>query len=108
MTLAQLLAEIESQPRSQAIYAAPPWRPSSEAMVLDEPADGSVPDRAVGLTFLTTVREARRAIEERRAFRPDLAETAEEICEAVIYYARYDETEPLPSLSSGAYAAFGV
>jgi len=105
MTLDNVLADLSSHRGSLAIYVAPPWQPQSEAVVVAEPEDGSVPAAARGLTYLTTVREARRAIEERRSRRPD--EPHEELCEAVIYYARYDACEPLPSMRSGAYAAFG-
>lgn len=105
MTLKNLLADLSLHRGSQAIYVAPPWAPESAAVVVDELEDGSAPDAAEGMTYLTTVGEARRAIDERRGRRPD--ETIEDLCEAVIYYARYDACEPLPSMRSGAYAAFG-
>jgi hypothetical protein len=56
-----------------------------------------VPELAKGMTYLTTVGEARRVVRERLARRPDLASTVEEVCSAVIYYAVYNETEPLAS-----------
>lgn len=105
MTLDNLLADLSPHSGSKAIYVAPPWMPQSAAAVVDELEDGSVPAAAKGMTYLTTVEEARRALEERRARRPD--ESIEDLCEAVIYYARYDACEPLPSMRSGSYAAFG-
>ena len=106
MTLQDLLADLSRHRGSRAIYVARPWAPGSEAAVVDEPEDGSIPPEAAGMTYLTTVGEARRALDERCARRPD--ESIEELCEAVIYYARYDACEPLPSMRSGAYAAFGA
>ena len=106
MTLRDLLADLSPHRGSRAIYVARPWAPESAAVVVDELEDGSVPDAARGMTYLTTVSEARRALEERRVRRPD--ESIDDLCEAVIYYARYDACEPLPSQRSGSYAAFGA
>jgi hypothetical protein len=79
------------------IYASPHWSPTSRAAVAREPEDGSVPELATGMTYLTTVGEAKRVIADRRARRPDRVSTIEDVCSAVIYYAIYNETEPLAS-----------
>jgi hypothetical protein len=100
MTLADVIREIERFDADLAIYAAPPWTPRSTALVLAEPGDGSLPELARGMTFVMRIGLARRAIAGRKSWRPDLAITAEQLCDAVLYYARFDEEEPLASALS--------
>ncbi len=80
----------------RAIYASPRWSPSSPAVVVEEPRDGSLPLQAAKMTYLTSVIDAHRVISARVASRPTVE--AGELAEAVIYFAIYDETEPLPSI----------
>ena len=100
MTLADVIRKLNQLSDELAIYAAPRWRPSSRAFAAHEPQDGSVPEHAKGMTYLTTVGEAKRVIAHRREERPDLA-SIDDLCDAIIYYAVYDETEPLASTESG-------
>jgi hypothetical protein len=100
MILADVIRRLDRLSDEHCIYATPRWSPSSRAIAAREPADGSVPEHARGMTYLTTVGHAKRIIAERKRYRPDLALHADELCAAVIYFAIYDEPEPLPSALS--------
>ncbi len=100
MTLAELIQRIDTIDDALAIYAARRWTTNSSTSVLPEPADGSLPEDAQGKTFLTTVAQAKRIIAARRALRPGVEVSADELAGAVIYFAIYDEAEPIPSLES--------
>lgn len=100
MTLAELMQRLDKLDGTLAIYATPRWSSQSRVVVAHEPQDGSLPDIARGKTFLTTVDRARRVIDGRRRERPGCALTAEELAGAVIYFAIYDESEPIASLES--------
>ena len=104
MTLAELITRLERQDGALAIYATPPWSKDAEVVVVREPEDGSRPEIANGKTFLTTVGQARRAMDARRLLRRGCALTADELAGAVIYYAIYDESEPLASLESAEHS----
>jgi hypothetical protein len=106
MTLLELIQELAaSDDRASdvhlahhlAIYAAPKWQTNSAVVVLDEPADGSVPPAAQGKTFLTYVTDAKRIVRDRQR---NFAVTAEELARSVLYFAVYDEAEPIPSLEA--------
>lgn len=96
MTLADVIRRLDQLEGELCIYAAPRWRASSSAAALREPDDGSLPEHARGMTYLTTVGEARRVVVEQRRRRPDLARI-DQLCDAVVYYAVYNETNPLAS-----------
>ncbi len=100
MTLAQLMQRIAGLDDTLSIYAAPRWRSNSPAQVAHEPDDGSLPKSATGKTFLLTVRQAKRVIAMRRALRPDCSLSADELAGVVIYFAIYDEAEPVQSVES--------
>jgi hypothetical protein len=100
MTLADVIRKLHQLSDDLAIYATPRWRPTSRAFSAQEPHDGSVPEHARGMTYLTTVGEAKRVIAQRREQRPDFA-SVDDLCLAIVYYAVYDETEPLASMTSG-------
>jgi hypothetical protein len=100
MTLAEQIEQLDGLPGRHAIYAATPWRPSSAVVVGPDTAHDAVP---AGMTYLTTVSEAREVVADRRRCRPDLAAVPDKLCAAVVYYARYDAIEPLPSTRSGAF-----
>ena len=93
MNLAELLAALDRFDDRDAIYATPKWAAESHAVALAEPGDGSVPTSTHGMTYLTTVGQAKRAMTTRRQWRPDLMLTAQHACDAVIYFARYDEDD---------------
>ncbi|MEZ4446840.1 MAG: hypothetical protein R3B72_47615 [Polyangiaceae bacterium] len=101
MTLAELLERIDTLPSTRAIYATPRWRASSAAVTLDESDREALAQIEGAMTYLTTVGQAKRVIAERRQLRPDLASDIGFLCDAVIYYARYDELEPMASMASG-------
>jgi hypothetical protein len=100
MILADVIRRLDRLSDEHCIYATPRWSPSSRAIAAREPEDGSTPEHARGMTYLTSVGQAKRVIRERTRHRPDRAVSAEELCAAVIYYAIYDEPEPLPSALS--------
>jgi hypothetical protein len=100
MTLADVIRQIDDLEADLAIYAAPRWHAGARALVLREPGDGTVPPEARGMTYVMRVNHARRAIAGRKSWRPDLAITPEQLCDAVLYYARFDEVEPLSSVLS--------
>jgi hypothetical protein len=100
MTLTELMARLGELDDTFVIYAEPPWGPESRAVALRDSHDGVRPADAIG-TFLTSVAQAKRAVAARRSKRPDLMLNNAQACEAVIYFARYDEDEPLASVHSG-------
>jgi hypothetical protein len=100
MILADVIRRLDQLSDEHCIYAEPRWSPASRAIAAREPIDGSVPELAKGMTYLTTVGQAKRILRERRRERPDRALVIDELCAAVIYYAIYDEPEPLPSALS--------
>ncbi len=97
-TLADLVARLDELDEDASIYAAPRWRPSSPATVEAEPLDGSVPGRAGGMTFLVAVDTARRILRQRALWQPGRPLSLADKCEAIIYYAIYDEVQPPPSI----------
>jgi hypothetical protein len=100
MTLADVIRRLDELSDELCIYATPRWSPSSRAIAAREPEDGSLPDGARGMTYLTSVRQTRSLVAERKRYRPDRALTADDLCAAVIYFAIYDEPEPLASALS--------
>ena len=96
MTLADVIRQIDQLHDGLSIYAAPRWRAESPAVAAREPRDGGQPDGADGMTYLISVRLARRAIAARAAWRPEQELGLQDRCKAVIYYAVYDAPEPRP------------
>src|SRR2546425_512865 len=104
-TFADLVADLEDLDGELSIWAAPRWRASSLAVVACEPGDGTVPAAAPGMTFLCTVADARRIVRQRAAWTPGRPSSLAEQCDAIIYYAVYDEAQPPPSIFDRAPAA---
>jgi hypothetical protein len=104
MTLAELIRNLDDYGDDLSIFATPRWRPESRAAAISDTDDGSVPMEGRGMTFMTTVRQAKRVLAARAAERPDRVLSDADRCAAVIYYAIYDETEPLASLVSDVIA----
>ncbi len=101
MTLHELISQRLAQlDDSLVIYAAPKWSAASKVVVAREPADGSLPAIAAGKTYLLTVLQAKRVIAARRHLRPGCAITAQELADAIVYFAIYDVHEPVASLES--------
>ncbi|MBW2458601.1 MAG: hypothetical protein JRI68_29145 [Deltaproteobacteria bacterium] len=96
MTLADAIRQIDQLDDWHSIYATPRWRADSPALVAPEPRDGSLPDGAEGMTYLTRVGLARRALVARAAWGPDQEPNLNDRCKAVIYWAIYDAPEPRP------------
>ena len=93
--LADLICQLDELDDALVLYAAPPWRPSSHAAALAEPADGTRPEAARGMTYLVSVAQAKRIAAARRR---QLGEhDLDDLCRAIIYYGIYDEIEPPPS-----------
>lgn len=95
MTLADVLGKIDLYDESHGIYVRPRWRPTSPAVVAPENGASGLPPGADGMTFMLTVRAARRAIAARTASRPAERCGLDRLCRAVIYLAVYDAPEPL-------------
>jgi hypothetical protein len=93
--LADLICQLDQLDDELVLYAAPPWRPSSPAVALREPADGTLPPRARGMTYLVDAAQAKRIAAERRRYLG--AHDLDDLCRAIIYYGIYDELEPPPS-----------
>ena len=49
------------------------------------------------MTFMLDVPTAKHAVAMRRGWRPGRLLSLADKCEAIIYFAIYDESEPLPS-----------
>ena len=97
MNLNDVVDNIGNYADALAIYAAPRprWAASSRAVVLTEPADGSLPPAATGLTYLMEVARAKEVLTVWRRCRPGVDPSTDELCEAIIYYARPDAHEPI-------------
>ncbi len=96
-TLADVIAHLDELDDALTIYAAPRWRAASPTCATWEPADGSLPPSAAGMTFMLDVPTAKRAVAMRRGWRPGRTLSLADKCDAIIYFAIYDESEPLPS-----------
>jgi len=79
------------------IYAAarPSWQLDSRALVVLEPADESHPRLATGLTYLMQVARAKEVVAVWRRCRPGTVPTIDDLCDAILYYARHDAHEPV-------------
>jgi broad specificity phosphatase PhoE len=97
-TLADLVARLDELNDDDAIYASPRWRPSSSAIVAAEPLDEQATLAGRGMTYLVNVDTAKRIVEERAAWWPGRPLSLAEKCEAIVYYAIYDEAQPQPSI----------
>ncbi len=96
MTLADVIQQIDQLDDGLCIYATPRWRAESPVLVAQEPRDGGLPAGAKGMTYLISLRQARRAIAARSAWCPEQELNIRDRCKAVIYYAVYDAPEPRP------------
>lgn len=97
MTLVHLIRQLDQLDDDFVLYAEPRWRPSSRAVAAFEPDDGAQPVVARGMTYLVSVRQAKRIAATRRSWLGDRADDVHELCRAIIYYGVYDEVEPAPS-----------
>jgi hypothetical protein len=97
MTLIELIERIDSIDDELTIYAEknPAWSANSLAVVCPEPEDGrGVPDAARGMSYLLEVFLAKEVIEDWGEGRGGRGATAQDKCEAVIYYAEHDAYLP--------------
>jgi hypothetical protein len=94
VTLREVVARIDEFADDETIYAESA-SPTARAAVAAEPADGSVPPTAAGLTYLLEVDVAREAIAVWCAWRPDRAPTLDDQLAAVTYYAENDAWLPI-------------
>lgn len=92
--LADLVSQLDQLDDALVLYATPPWRASSRAVASREPADGSLPAAARGMTYLVSVAQAKRIA---AACRRTWGDELDALCRAIVYYGIYDELEPLPS-----------
>jgi hypothetical protein len=68
-----------------------------DALAALEPADGSTPPEAAGMTYLLEVRLAKEAIRVWSEWRNGAAPTSEDRVAAVVYYATHDAYLPVAS-----------
>ena len=106
-TLLEVTDRLREFEASDAIYAVEPWRPSSVAVVLKEPRDGSVPAEARQLScrFLLDIAVCRACMIGFRAWlgrEPNL----EERCLELIRFAT-EHAEPDASPNGGRAAPSG-
>lgn len=96
MNLRNILRSLHDYPEHLVIYASPTprWSAASPVRVIAEPADGSLPPDAAGLTYLMAVYQAQRVIDIWRECRPGLEPSDDDLCDAVVYYARHDAHLP--------------
>jgi hypothetical protein len=89
MILIGLIEWLDSIGDELTIYAEknPDWSANSLAIVCPEPEDGGVPDEARGMSYLLTVFLAREVIQDWGEGHGGRGATAQDRCEAVIYYA---------------------
>lgn len=91
MTLIEVVTLLAQQSDAETIYAAPPWRRDSAAIVAEELEDGGLPVEAQlhGMTYFLEVVVAKDFLEgwvQTRSTPP----TVEEMCERLIGYAVHD------------------
>lgn len=96
MTLREALACIHELDPTAVLYVSPlpRWTAHSRCLALVEPADGSPPERAAGLTYLIDVAQVERVKRVWARNRAGHEPSLEELCEAVIYFARFDAHQP--------------
>ena len=96
MNLRDLLHNIDDYADHLVIYASPKprWSAASPVRVTAEPADGSLPRDAVGFTYLMEVVRAKRVLTVWRHCRAGAVPTGDDMCEAVVYFARHDAHLP--------------
>ena len=58
MTLTEVIEQLADLDQEATIYAAKPWRPDSDAVVVMEPDDGRLPVAASGLDYFLEVEMA--------------------------------------------------
>jgi len=91
MTLSDATRDLDKLPREHTIYAVRPWKPSSRAIVAEEPSDGALPEAvsASDLAYFLEVSIARDFLSDWIASLPT-APSREEQCERLIDYAEHD------------------
>ena len=91
MTLANLLASLDSLDAEDTIYAAEPWNKGSMALVAHEPETGGLPEEAQtqGMKYFLEVFVARDFLED---WKPSLGKepSRDEVCDRLIQYAIRD------------------
>jgi hypothetical protein len=96
VTLREAIARLDEFAVDETIYAEAA-SPTARAVVAGEPADGSLPPTAAGLTYLLEVDAAREAIAVWSAWRPGRPPTLDDKVAAVTYYAENDAWLPIES-----------
>ena len=96
MTLRDLLRQLDTLDGELTIYAegGPAAGLDDRAVAAEEPEDGSLPDKAAGLDYLLEVSLAAEVSRVWSEWRDGREATAEELHEAVCYYASNDAFLP--------------
>jgi hypothetical protein len=96
MTLADLLERLDSLDDNLTIYAErnPNWSATSAAVACLEPGSGGLPDAATGMSYLLEVFLAKEVLQDWGKGRGGRGATAQDKCNAVIYYAENDAYLP--------------
>jgi hypothetical protein len=99
MTLLELLTNLRDLDDTLNIFAEadPEWSAESKAALCVPREDGSAepPTEAAGMTYLLDVGLAKEVVEVWRAWRGGRVPSPEDVCEAVIFYAKYDAYLPV-------------
>lgn len=97
MMVSDVLTNLSAYDDDLTIYAVtdPEWTACSEAIVARELDDGSIPQEAAGLQYFIEVYLAKDVLRVWSDWRAGTTPTAEQACEAVIYYAVNDAYLPV-------------
>jgi len=93
MKLREALRQLGEFPDDQTIYieAGSGWGATSEVVVAEESDDGGPPE---GFDYFLEVHLAREVLRVWQEWRGGREPTPDELCDAVIYYARNDAYQP--------------
>jgi hypothetical protein len=91
MTISDIIHNLEDLNSERTIYARQPWSPNSLALVVEEPADGKLPEEAIsgGLVYFIEISIAQEFLEDwtnSQSTEP----SHEARCSRLIHYAEHD------------------
>lgn len=92
--LRDALASIDGFDEEATIYAREPWGPTSAAVIAIEGEESATKAISEGFTYLLEVSLAKDVIDVWSAWRSGDVPSADQRCEAVVYYAMNDAYLP--------------
>lgn len=87
MTLIEIISNINSFDEDHTIYVSRPWSSTANAVVCQEPEDGTLPTNAIGMEYFI---EVFLLIEFLEDWKERKGKTLEEVCDRIINYAEND------------------